>query len=399
VATVVVSILIMYNRGNRAMRDGMIYLMANTVAIQFYLLGIGYIYKLTGTLDMATAASVLSHAEKSSLLLPYALVMTSISLKCALMPLYSWLPKAHGSPGAPSSVSAILSGLHIKSGIFLFIRFQEVFQGIDLTAFFLAAGIITGIVGFVLAISQTDMKLTLAYSTISQIGMIMIGLNVNNTYSYHGAVYHILNHALFKTSLFLSAGVISRAYGSRNIYEIKGAFKRMPLIGIATAMAILGITGAPFFNGSISKYFISSNAGLLINGAIIFINLGTIVTFIKYSSMFFGNSEPMQCNVVIRRSKYAAILVLSAFTLAGGIFGVQAVKLLFDVDLNIDTAGYIEKAALFALSVVSGYLIFKYYIQRSAFFKKIRELELSFRGICVSIGTFFALVLLVAYMS
>ncbi|MCL2140053.1 MAG: hypothetical protein FWH41_11065, partial [Treponema sp.] len=312
VSTVVVSILIMLKRDNRSMYDGMVYLMVNTVAIQFYLFGMGYIYKITGVLDMEASAQVIKSLDKASLLLPYALIITSISLKCALMPLFSWLPRAHSTPGAPSSVSAVLSGLHIKSGIYLFIRFESIFHEISVPELFLAIGIITGVVGFLFALSQTDIKLILAYHTISQIGMIMIGLSSAGIYSHTGGIYHIINHALFKSSLFLSAGIISHSYGSRDITKIRGVMKRLPLTGAAVIMAVFGITGAPFFNGSISKYFIASGADTMVNGAIILINFGTIVSFIKYSTILTGQCDTEKNAKKPDLCQQAAVLILGA---------------------------------------------------------------------------------------
>lgn len=399
VVTVVVSIFIMFKRDNRSMYDGMVYLMVNTVAIQFYLFGAGYIYKLTGTLDMDIAAEAIKSIDRESLLLPYALIMTSVSLKCALMPLFSWLPKAHGTPGAPSAVSAILSGLHIKSGIYLFIRFQTVFANVAIPEFFLVTGIITGIAGFIFALSQTDIKLILAYHTISQIGMIMIGLGASDVYSYTGSVYHIVNHAVFKSALFLSAGIIIHSFGTRDIYKIRGVLRRIPLMGAATIMAVFGITGAPFFNGSISKYFIMAGANWVVNGAIIFINLGTIISFIKYSSILFGHSDNWHESKKINAGQQAAVMILGITCFAGGIFGEQFIGFLFGIDISVDTTGYLEKAALFILSVIAGFLIYRYYIKKSALFRKIRGIELSFRGICVSIGLFFALILFCAWLS
>ena len=392
VATVVVAVLIMFSRDNRSMYDGMVYLMVNIVAMQFYLFGAGYIYKLTGTLDMTAAADAISQLDKSSLILPVALIMTSISLKCALMPLFSWLPKAHGTPGAPSAVSAILSGLHIKSGVYLFIRFQVVFSELDMSGFFLIVGMITGIAGALFALSQTDVKLMLAYSTISQVGMIMIGLNVSEIHSYTGSVYHIFNHALFKSALFLCAGAVTHAYGTRDIRQIRGVLRRYPLVGVASVMAILGIVGTPFFNGSISKYFITSAASWAVEGPIILINLGTIIVFIKYSTMLFGRCDSTT-PVKIDKCMQASILALGILCLAGGIFGEQSIEFLFNVEVSVDAAGYLAKAGLFAASVVAGYFIFKYFVDKHPFFMRIRGFDMSFRWMCASIGGFFAVML------
>ena len=160
-------------------------------------------------------------------------------------------------------------------------------------------------------------------------------------------------------------------------------------------MAVLGITGAPFFNGSVSKYFIVSGTNWMVSGAIIFINLGTIISFIKYSSMLFGRYEGEQGAVKIDRYQQAAILILSVFCLAGGIFGEQFIEFLFNISVSVDAAGYLQKVALFAISVTAGILIFKYYVKTSTLLKRIRELELGFRGICVCLGAFFAVLLIV----
>jgi len=400
------------------------------VAIQFYLLGMGYLYKLTGTLDMDIAAKAVSQLDPSSLLLPYALIMTTISMKCALSPLFGWLPKAHGAPGAPSAVSAILSGLHIKSGIYLFIRFRHVFSAVHPDEFFLVIGIITGIAGFILSLSQSDIKLILAYSTISQIGIIMTGLSLNNSYSYIGAVYHIVNHALFKSALFLSAGLISHTYHTREIDNVRGVFRRTPILGAATILAILGITGAPFFNGSVSKYFIASGAGRLVSGLLMFNNLGTITIFIKYSATLFGRhpaghredarliddtnaygaaNARDDTNAYVDTNAYAdtnlradttaygdanarvdttaytsdkkagravsarqqvAILIPALLCFITGLSGQRVIHVLFNVSVGIDAAGYLKKALIFFGSVAVGLVIYTSFIRNGAPFRR-----------------------------
>ena len=398
IKTVIAAVLIMYYRDNRSVYDGMLYLMINTVAILFFLFGVGYIYKLTGVLDMNAAALAIRHMDKSSLLLPYALIMMPISLKCALVPLFSWLPKAHGTPGAPTVVSAILSGFHVKAGVYLFIRFQALFEGIDGSGFFLAIGVVTGIAGFVMALAQSDIKLILAYHTISQIGMIMIGLNLGDAYSHIGSVYHMFNHALFKSALFLCAGIISQVYKTRNIYEIRGVFRQMPLAGIATIMAVMGITGTPLFNGSVSKYFIVSGAGWAVTTAVFLINLGTIISFIKYSSMLFGRPLPQSNSIKPDGYRQAAALILGATCFAGGIFGEEFIKFLFDVNVGVDAAGYLQKTFLFAGSVIAGFLIFKFYVKKSKLLARAKGFEIGFKGICILMGVFFAVILLAGGM-
>jgi len=323
--------------------------------------------------------------------------MVTIALKCALLPLFSWLPKAHGTPGAPPAVSALLSGVHIKSGVYLFIRFQEVFDMVAATQFFMVLGIITGIGGFILAMSQTDIKLILAYHTVSQVGLIMTGLNMPDYISQTGALYHVFNHAFFKGGLFLSAGLLIKSYGTRDVYQIRGVLKRYPVLGAATIMAILGITGAPLFNGMISKYFITYGANPLMNGVLIFMSLGTIISFVKYSTMLGG--EPAGEVVTIDRNKQFAVLILGVMCFVGGIFGGQFIYFLFGVSTDLSLRGYFEKVGIFALSLIAGYLIYKHYVSKSKLMKKVKAIDLNFKSICVSIGGVFAIILLAAYLT
>jgi multicomponent Na+:H+ antiporter subunit D len=176
------------------------------------------------------------------------------------------------------------------------------------------------------------------------------------------------------------------------------------LVGIATIIAVFGITGVPFFNGSISKYFIMSGTNFTVNAAIIFINLGTIISFIKYSTILFGANKPAAGESAVQEQsavknnilQQSTVLVLGGFCLAGGILGEQFISFLFNIDVNVDTIGYLQKVGLYLLSAGAGILIYKYFVSVSPFFKRIREIELGFRGACVSMGIFFAAVLIAA---
>ena len=399
VITVIIAVLIMFRRHKRSMYDGMVYLMINTVATQFYLFGVGYIYLLTGVLDMEVAAETLRGLDSASLFLPYALFMTAIAFKCAVVPLFSWLPMTHGTPGAPSSVSAILSGVQIKAGLYMFLRFQYVFYDVALREFFLVIGILTGFVGIILALGQSDIKRILACSTVAQVGLILVGLNLNDEYAYLGSLYHIINHALFKAALFLSAGMIRQAYKTRDINEIRGVLRHYPLVGVATILAVLGITGTPLFNGSISKYFIMSGLDWFLTGVIILINLGTILIFIKYSVILFGTPKTTAKPFHFAKSRQVAILIFGISCFIGGIFGEQLIYFLFNVPVNTDAAGSLEKIVTYLLSWAVGFLLFKYYVRESRLLQRLSGADLGFRGICASMGVFFAVVLLVVNFS
>lgn len=390
VATVTVSVLIMFKKDSQSIYDGMVYLLTNLVSMTFFLFGIGYLYKIFGSLDMSVIKEMMPQIQDpSSLILPYTFLITAIGLKSAVMPLFSWLPRAHGTPSAPSIVSAILSGLYVKGGLYLFIRFQDTFKyHLDTSTAFLVMGFMTAVVGFIFALSQTDIKLILAYHTVSQIGLIIFGLSIGSDYSYYGAIYHILNHAIFKSTLFLTAGMIIDVYKTRDIRQIRGVFERMPYVSIIMIVAIFGITGAPLFNGSVSKYLIQKGTSYsqYLELGLIVINLGTIVSFVKYSTMLFGY-EPRRHK--IRWNMKLATGILAAITFIGGTFGQFFVNWVFHLHVTIGTASILNKLTIYLLSLLAGYLFYHYFYKKIKFFKTMREIELTFNEIVYSIVFFF----------
>jgi len=391
VATIVVSILIIFKKDSRSIYDGMVYFLSNLASMTLFFLGIGYMYKIFGTLDLTLLAERIALVEdKKILIIPFVLMITAIDLKSAIMPLFSWLPKAHGTASAPSIISATLSGLYVKSGIYLFIRiitlFDPVFDGREV---FLIFGFMTAVIGFIFALSQTDIKLILAYHTVSQVGLIVFGLSIGSEYSYWGSIYHMLNHAIFKSTLFLTAGIIIDEYGTRNIREVRGVFKRMPYVSIAIIFAMLGITGAPLFNGSFSKYLIQkgTSRSFWFEVSFFIINLGTIMSFVKYSTMLFGKNEG---RFKIRWNQKFVILLLATICLLGGIFGPFFMDILFDVHVTISASSYIDKFKLYFLSLGLGIGFYYFLYHKIGLFKKIRELELTFNQIIMAMFIFFS---------
>ena len=398
---ITVAILIMYKQDKQSVYDAMLYLMMNFIAMAFMLLGIAYAYRLTGVLDLAMMQQRLSELnDPRAALIPYAMIMTAVALKAALLPLFGWLPRAHGAPSAPGIVSAVLSGIQVKVGVYLLIRLGIVFGPvIDAQQFFMILGFLTSVAGFLLAIAQKDIKLILAYHTISQVGLIVMGLNMGSEVAFWGGMYHIINHALFKGLLFLSAGIIIEKYGSRSYNEIRGVLKRMPIIGIATLAGVLGITGAPFFNGSISKYFIYR--GLQGNPAelgLYLINFGTIVSFIKYSTILFGTPKN---EVKSNRDPYVAVisLLFGGVILAGGIFGSQAVALTFGQQYSAAGALGLEKMLVFAATLILAVLTYTHVVQRiDRFLAVVRNFKFSFNQVTVFLTAFFAALLSYGYL-
>ncbi|MFP4508757.1 MAG: complex I subunit 5 family protein [Spirochaetaceae bacterium] len=394
-----IAILIMYKRDKQSVYDGIFYIMMNFIAMAFMLLGIGYIYRMTGTLDLQILSERLALVEDpSTVIVPYALIMTAIALKAALLPLFGWLPRAHGAPSAPSIVSAILSGVQVKVGVYLLIRLQAVFLPVaDASTFFAVLGFVTSIVGFSLAVAQKDIKLILAYHTVSQVGLIVMGLNMGTETAYWGGMMHIINHAFFKGLLFLSAGVIIEEYGTRSYTEIRGVFRRMPVVGIATLAGVLGITGAPFFNGSISKYFIESGLeGNLWPLGMYLINFGTTLSFVKYSTILFGKSTAKSPP---GRDPFVAgvSLLFGLVCLAGGLFGSMAVELLFGYSYDVPGAYSLTKVFTFVATLALAVAAYVVVVPRmSGFLSRIREYRFNFNQVTVFLTSFF--VVFVGYL-
>lgn len=383
VATVVVSVLIMINKEKQAIYDGMIYFFVNVIGTTFLLLSIGILYQTFGLLDVRYLQKAMTLVEDPrSMIVPFALMMVTVSLKTAVSPLFSWLPKAHGTPSAPPVVSALLSGLYIKTGVYLFIRFSVMFQPvIDMSDFFLVVGFITAIIGFTMALGQHDIKLILAYHTVSQIGLIMVGLNLGPEISFWGGVLHIFNHAIFKSTLFLTAGVIYEAYGTRDVYKIRGVMRTMPMVGIASLLSILGIMGAPFFNASISKYMIiHGTEDYVITLLLNLINLGTIMSFVKYSTMLFGDKLKTSFDKP-KRSVRLTVLALGLASLLTGVFARPLTAFLLNYEFTVDLAEYSMKTIVFIFMFIAAIGFYNGTIKHGGILERIGHIELTFNGI------------------
>lgn len=392
VATVTVSILIMFKKDSQSMYDGMIYLMVNMIAMAFFLMGVGYIYKYFGVLDFQTVTQLIQQLEDPKpLIMPLAFLLTGVSLKAALMPLFSWLPKAHGTASAPSGVSSILSGIFVKTGVYLFIRLQFMFMPmLDISSEFLFMGIITAIAGFTFAIAQKDIKMILAYHTISQIGLIMIGLNTGTVQGFYGAMYHILNHGLFKSLLFIIAGQCVDMYHTRKISEMKGLWHHSKTLSIGLIIAIFSITGAPFFGGGYSKYLIGydfkSTGGFLLFQ---FLSMGTMISFIKFFKMIFSKPDQTTLDKVAVNEK-AVVLIMGFFCILLGVYGDQTTAFIIHYKGSYALYKQTAKVVPYAGTYLVAFGVYKLFIDNRNWTRYIRGIELSFNSIGLAIISFFA---------
>lgn len=328
----IVTLLITYKKVENALKAGLQYLLLSSVAAMFYLIGVLFLYYVFGTLNIQLIKEGMNEVVDYRIIkLAYGLMMTGFALKGAIVPLYSWLPKAHGV--AQSSISALLSGLIVKIALYLIIRIHhDMFQSpYQLNDMLLALGFISAFVGVVFALSQKDIKQILAYHTVSQVGLMLIGLSFGTGVSYIGGFFHIINHAVFKGLLFLIAGVIIKVYQTKKVNDIRGLFKTLPWTSVLLIIAMLSITGAPLFNGFVSKTMIkyAFNDNLILFSIFQLINIGTIISFSKVAMMLFG--KPLASVKVFHASwtQHIPMTVLAILSLIIGIWYQPIFQFLF----------------------------------------------------------------------
>ncbi|MFH1501742.1 MAG: proton-conducting transporter membrane subunit [Candidatus Eisenbacteria bacterium] len=296
---------------------GFKYLILGSVASVMILFAIGTVYAVTGSLNMADVAREISTkwsgAEMNpALLLAAALFLMGFALKAAVVPFHAWLPDAH--PSAPAPVSAMLSGVVIKSlGVYAMCRvFFNVFgfstaspESVIIANSMIAFSVLSIVLGGFLAIGQWDFKRLLAYSSIGQIGYVTLGLGVGARLlatgesqalaglAILGGLFHLVNHAAFKSLLFLSSGAIQHATGTRDMKRLGGLRERMPITAATTNLAALSIAGVPPFSGFWSKLLILVavvKAGLFaVAGVAIAMAFVTLVYYVKVQrEILFG---------------------------------------------------------------------------------------------------------------
>ncbi len=249
--------------GDRATFAALRYLLLGTIGSGLYLLGVGFLYFSTGTLNMAHMAELLpAIADSPTVLGAMALMVIGLALKMALFPLHVWLPDAHSY--SPPGVAALLAAVQVKAGAYALVRilfdvYGPAYTGIDgvpVSAALTWFGLAGIVVGSVMAIRQTDIKRLLAYSTVAQLGYIGLGIGLATPLALVGALLHVLNHAMMKSGLFLVAGGIIQRTGLKSIPRFSGLGKRMPWTMAGFAIAALSMVGIPPLAGFWSKFYL-----------------------------------------------------------------------------------------------------------------------------------------------
>jgi multicomponent Na+:H+ antiporter subunit D len=316
------------------------YLVAGAVSSVLILFCIGVLHALTGSLNMADVALRLAAVEsRPPVLLALAGLTAGFLVKAGLFPVHVWLPDAHAI--APSPINAVSSALVVKLGIIGLLRIFPLFAAagvVSLAPLYEALawlGAISVLAGAFFALFQEDVKLMLAYSTISNIGYIVLGLGLAGELGVTGAGIHVLNHALIKATLFLAAGAMIHQSGYRTLHDLRGIGHAMPWTTLALLIGALSIVGLPPTAGFLGKWYIA--LGALEAGrpgfAVVVLS-GALLIFAYFTRMlnaFYFRLPSHEKMLAVREAPAAMlgpVLVLAALCVLGGLLGRWPVALI-----------------------------------------------------------------------
>lgn len=284
--------LIYYHHTEKALEATWKYLLICSVGIALALLGLFFFAAASGGqgTDLDTASLIL-HAGKLDarwLRIGFILVLIGFGTKMGLAPMHAWLPDAHGE--APTPVSALLSGTLLNCAFLGILRFYQVCLAADLAEFvsrlFVVFGVLSMFIAAAFILVQHDYKRMLAYSSIEHMGILMLGMGVGAGF---GSLLHVVNHSLAKALLFLTAGQILVAYRTKEVSEVHGLIRKLPLTGFLFAVGSLAILGSPPFAPFISEFMIFKRG---ISGhyilTMVFYLIALGVVFVGMSRLVFG---------------------------------------------------------------------------------------------------------------
>ena len=325
------------------------YVVLGVLGSTLVLFGIALCYNQTGTLNMAQVAQfVQAEGVSPVLLLAASLFFAGFGLKAAMVPFHAWLPDAH--PSAPAPISAMLSGVLIKAlGVYALCRVFFNVLGLANGAFptvLMVLGALSMVIGVFLAVGQWDFKRLLAYHSISQMGYVVLAvglagelmaraagaegaaaaaLKATAAMALFGGLFHLFNHAAFKSLLFLCAGAVEYASGTRQLKRLGGLIKQMPVTGACCRIAALSISGVPPFSGFWSKLIIImalAKAGhLWLMGMTVLVSFLTLLSFVKVQRyVLHGEAKPENAGVrEVPAWMCAAMIMLAVVCLGGGV--------------------------------------------------------------------------------
>lgn len=253
-------------KDRRALTASYNYLVLGTIGATFFVIGVGFLYMATGTLNIADMAAVLEQNGHDRVTqAAFAFIVVGLGLKAAMFPLHVWLPNAYAF--APNFVTAFLASTATKVAFYALIRFvfsvfhpDVNFVAMSFTWLFAVVGVIAMMVASVQAVFQTDARRLLAYSSVAQVGYMMLGLGMGTAAGLSASMLHLMNHALMKGALFMALGAFALNFGVRRVKDLAGLGQTMPASSAAFTVASLSLVGVPLTVGFTSKWYLVTAA-------------------------------------------------------------------------------------------------------------------------------------------
>ncbi len=324
--------LIAMGRDRRALTSAFRYLIMGSIGATFIVIGIGMMYVMTGTLNMADLAVLLPEVSGRTVSVAFAFLTIGISLKLALFPLHLWLPNAYTF--APSAVTAFIASTATKVAVYMLLRFLFTVFGVAFTFevmqihyLFLPLALAAVLITSVVAIYQRNVKRMLAYSSLAQIGYMILGISFVSVTGLTATLLHLFNHALMKGALFMAIGCVMYRVGSVRIEQMAGLGKQMPWTMAAFVAGGLSLVGVPLTVGFISKWYLV--LGALENGLwpvavlVLFGSLLAVVYIWKVVEVAYFN-DPLPDQSGITEAPLSLLIPTWVLTLANIYFGIDA---------------------------------------------------------------------------
>lgn len=319
-------VLISLDRDRDGLEGSFKYLILSTVATVMMLTAIALLLMTTGSTSFSEVAAALKTRPDYVTTLAVAVFVGGLSIKSGLVPFHGWLPDVYSS--APAGAAVLLAGIVTKAtGIYTMIRLVTAVFGFtpQLKALLLFIGAISIVVGALAALGQKDFRRMLAYSSISQMGYMILSLGTGTPLGIAGAVFHLFNHAIFKTQLFVNAAAVEEQTGTHDMDVMGGLSARMPVTGATSVVAFLSTAGIPPLAGFWSKLIII--VAVWVSGYHIYATvavLASLVTCAYFLSMqrrvFFGKlAEEFQSIKEARVGILVPEVVLALITIAIGV--------------------------------------------------------------------------------
>lgn len=341
-------VLIAMGRNRRALVAAYQYLIMGSIGASFVVIGIGLLYLMTGTLNLADMGQRMASVQGTRpVLAALAFLTVGISLKLALFPLHQWLPNAYAY--APSAVSSFLSATATKVAVYVLLRFYftvfgkaEVFDKLPMQEMLLLLALFGMFLASRTAIFQTDLKRLFAYSSVAQIGYIIFGISFYSNSGLTGGIVHMFNHAVSKGAIFMLLGCVTLAVGGCMLSDVKGLAKRMPWLSFGILLSGLSLIGVPGTAGFVSKWYllmaaVESSSWVLVAMILLSSLLAVAYVWRFVEAAYFGDAE-----------SHVAVLKPVPFSMAvpAGILVVFGIYFGLDTSFSVGTA---SKAAAMLL--------------------------------------------------